>query len=145
MTEVLDLARTYTTGGYAVSGSAQDACTLSAVVRAPSELAAQIIAYALAQLGKPCQWGATGPDAYDCYGLIYAAYRSAGITVPRTTSGMWDLTPHIPEAQAEPGDIVFFSTGPGTGPGRPGHVGLVIGHGQMVIAGCATCGAHHHQ
>jgi cell wall-associated NlpC family hydrolase len=72
--------------------------------------------------------------------LIYAAYRSVGITLPRTTFGMWDLFPHIPQAQAEPGDIVFFNTGPGTGPDHPGHAGLVIGHGEMVVANCTTCG-----
>jgi cell wall-associated NlpC family hydrolase len=140
VTQVLNWARTYTTGPSATSQDQQAACALAAVSQAPGKIAAQIITYAMNQTGKPYQWGATGPDAYDCSGLIYAAYRSAGITLPRTTFGMWDLTPHIPQAQAEPGDIVFFNTGPGTAPDHPGHAGLVIGHGQMVIASCATCG-----
>jgi cell wall-associated NlpC family hydrolase len=140
VSQVLDWAKTYAGGSSAISQDQQAACTLAAVSQAPSQIAAQIITFAMNQTGKPYQWGATGPDAYDCSGLIYAAYRSAGITLPRTTFGMWDLTPHIPEAQAEPGDIVFFNTGPGTGPGHPGHAGLVIGHGQMVVANCSTCG-----
>jgi cell wall-associated NlpC family hydrolase len=140
VTEVLNWASTYAAGGYTVSASQQASCTLAAVHQAPSTIAAQIITFAMAQIGKPYQWGATGPDAYDCSGLIYAAYRSVGITLPRTTFGMWDLTPHIPEGQAEPGDIVFFNTGPGTAPDHPGHAGLVIGNGQMVVASCATCG-----
>jgi peptidoglycan DL-endopeptidase CwlO len=141
VTEVLDLAGTYTKGGYSVSSSAQAACTLSAAGQAPSELAAEIITYALAQLGKPYIWGGTGPAGFDCSGLIYAAYRSVGITLPRTTFAMWDLAaPHIQEGQEEPGDLVFFNTGPGSSPDHPGHVGLVIGRGQMVVANCSTCG-----
>ena len=79
------------------------------------------------------------PDAFDCSGLIYAAYRSVGIFLPRTTFGMWDLR-HTSPSQGQPGDIVFFNTGPGTAPDHPGHVGLVIGDGQMVVANCTTCG-----
>ena len=48
---------------------------------AESRIAARAIAFALAQLGKPYVWGATGPDAYDCSGLVYAAYASAGIHI----------------------------------------------------------------
>ena len=140
VTDVLQWASTYATGGYTVSASQQADCTLAAIRQAPRAIAAEIINFAMQQIGKPYQWGATGPDAYDCSGLIYAAYRSVGITLPRTTFGMWDLTPHIPEEQAEPGDIVFFNTGPGTAPDHPGHAGLVIGNGQMVVASCTTCG-----
>ena len=54
-------------------------------VAAPSGLAAAAIAFAVRQLGKPYQWGATGPDSYDCSGLVYAAYAAAGIHLARTT------------------------------------------------------------
>jgi len=139
---VLKWASTYAASGYTITTAQQTgtACTIAIVSQAPSKIAAQIIAFALAQVGKPYQWGATGPDAYDCSGLIYAAYRSAGIILPRTTFGMWPLQPHIPQGQEQPGDLVFFNTGPGTAPSHPGHVGLVIGGGQMVIANCTTCG-----
>jgi peptidoglycan DL-endopeptidase CwlO len=140
VTQVLNWARAYAAGHYTISPDQQAACTLTAISQAPTKIAAQIISFALAQTGKPYQWGGTGPDAYDCSGLIYAAFRSVGITLPRTTFGMWDLAPHIPSGQEQPGDIVFFNTGPGTGPDHPGHAGLVIGHGQMIVASCTTCG-----
>jgi cell wall-associated NlpC family hydrolase len=140
VSEVLTWALAYDDAHTAISDSQQAACILAALSQAPSTLVVQIITYAMNQIGKPYQWGATGPDAYDCSGLIYAAYRSAGIILPRTTFAMWDLFPHLPEAQAEPGDIVFFNSGPGTSPEHPGHAGLVIGHGQMVVASCSTCG-----
>jgi cell wall-associated NlpC family hydrolase len=137
--QVLGLASTYAEGGYSVSGM-QGKCALATIRQAPSAIAAQIITYGLAQMGKPYIWGGTGPGGFDCSGLIYAAYRSVGIILPRTTFGMWDLPAHVPERDAEPGDIVFFNTGPGTAPDHPGHAGLVIGSGQMVVANCATCG-----
>ena len=138
--DVLGWASKYASGGYTVNPNQQPDCTLEALRQAPSAIAAQIIRYALQQVGKPYIWGGTGPDGFDCSGLIYAAYRSVGITLPRTTFGMWDLTAHVPEKDAQPGDIVFFNTGPGTAPNHPGHAGLVIGNGQMVIARCTTCG-----
>ena len=139
VSDVLSLAGAYAAGGYSVSGL-QGECELAAIRQAPSALAAQIITYALQQTGKPYVWGGTGPGGFDCSGLIYAAYRSVGIILPRTTFGMWDLPSHVPEQDAEPGDIVFFNTGPGTAPDHPGHAGLVISTGQMVVANCAACG-----
>jgi len=139
---VLSWASTYAAGGFSI-GQAQQAgtsCALATAAQAPSQIATKIIAYALAQVGKPYVWGATGPDAFDCSGLIYAAYRSVGIILPRTTFGMWPLQPHILQGQEQPGDLVFFNTGPGTAPNHPGHVGLVIGGDKMVVANCATCG-----
>lgn len=138
--EVLSWANTYAAGGYTVSGGQQADCTLAAVRQAPSAIAAQIVSYAMAQAGKPYIWGGTGPAGFDCSGLIWAAYRSVGIILPRTTFGMWDLPAHIPGQDAEPGDIVFFNTGPGTAPDHPGHAGLVIGNGRMIVASCTTCG-----
>lgn len=138
--DVLGWARKYASGGYTVNPNQQANCTLESLRQAPSAMAAQIIRYALQQVGKQYVWGGTGPDGFDCSGLIYAAYRSVGITLPRTTFGMWDLTSHVPEKDAQAGDIVFFNTGPGTAPDHPGHAGLVIGGGKMVIARCTTCG-----
>ena len=140
VSRLLSLANTYAAGGYTMSSAQQGNCLLAAVRQAPSAVATQIISYAIAQAGKPYIWGGTGPGGFDCSGLIYAAYRSVGITLPRTTFGMWNLSPHVPEHDAEPGDIVFFNMGPGSAPNHPGHAGLVIGDGQMVIANCQTCG-----
>lgn len=98
----------------------------------PNEAAAQVIAFARAQLGKPYQWGATGPGAYDCSGLTQAAYASAGIAIPRTAADQWHHQPHIPHGQQQPGDLVFFITD-GT-PADPGHVAIVLDNTHMIAA-----------
>jgi cell wall-associated NlpC family hydrolase len=96
-------------------------------------VAAAVILYAAAQLGKPYQWGGTGPDAFDCSGLAIMAYRAAGIAIPRTSQQQWAAGPRIPPGWAQPGDLVFFAGSDGT-PQAPGHVGIVVGDGQMIEA-----------
>lgn len=104
------------------------------------DLVAVVIAYARRQIGKPYIWGGTGPVGYDCSGIVYAAYKAAGVTIPRTTFEQWPFGVRIPAGQEQSGDLVFFSSGPGNGPGRPGHVALVIGGGQAIEARCTRCG-----
>ncbi|WP_354640977.1 C40 family peptidase [Kitasatospora camelliae] len=89
--------------------------------------AAAAIGFARAQLGKPYVWGATGPDSFDCSGLVQAAYRSAGISLPRTTYAQIAAAPRITRDQLQPGDLVFFYAG-------VTHVGLYTGNGQMIHA-----------
>jgi cell wall-associated NlpC family hydrolase len=69
--------------------------------------------YALAQRGKPYIWGGTGPNGFDCSGLVYAAYRAAGIVLPRTTYEMLGSSRliRISKSQAQQGDLAFFGTG----------------------------------
>ena len=98
-----------------------------------SSYASGAIAYARAQIGKPYLWGGTGPDAFDCSGLVMMAYRAVGIDIPRTSQQQWKWGPRVSPGQAEPGDLVFFVGGDGTGT-APGHVGIVIGHGLMIDA-----------
>ncbi|MWA07395.1 transglycosylase SLT domain-containing protein [Actinomadura sp. LD22] len=100
----------------------------------PEKAAAAAISFARAQLGKPYVWGAAGPNAFDCSGLVYAAYRAAGVTVPRVSGDQWRQGQHIPNGHEQPGDLVFFNSGPGTSASNPGHVGLVIGGGRMIAA-----------
>jgi hypothetical protein len=95
--------------------------------------AGKVIAYAEAQLGKPYQWGATGPDAFDCSGLAMMVYRAAGITIPRTSQQQWNYGSRIAASQAQPGDLVFFAGSDGTMT-APGHVGIVTGPGTMIDA-----------
>ena len=105
----------------------------STTTAAASGPAATAIAYARAQLGKPYEWGGTGPGAYDCSGLVWAAYQSAGVDIPRTSQAQWAALPHVPPAGVRPGDLVFFPGSDGTFT-APGHVALVIGGGQMIQA-----------
>jgi cell wall-associated NlpC family hydrolase len=88
----------------------------------------------MAQRGKRYVFGATGPDAWDCSSLVQAAYRAAGYAIPRTTFEQWPFGARIPKGSEQPGDLVFFNSGPGTSTTDPGHVGLVIGRGKMIAA-----------
>jgi peptidoglycan DL-endopeptidase CwlO len=99
----------------------------------PNATVAAAISFAEAQLGKPYVFGATGPDAFDCSGLVMMAYRAAGVYIPRTSQQQWLWGPQVPASQVEPGDLVFFAGADGT-PTAPGHVGLVIGHDEMIEA-----------
>jgi cell wall-associated NlpC family hydrolase len=94
---------------------------------------ATAIAFAMAQLGKPYQWGAAGPDAYDCSGLVYAAYAAAGIRIARTTYQWQHDGPVVPLSQIEPGDLLFSAGSDGT-PASPGHVVMYLGSGQVIQA-----------
>ena len=83
--------------------------------------------FALAQLGKPYLWGATGPDAWDCSSLTMTAWAAAGITLPRTTfQQVLTGSPVTSTAGLQPGDLIFTAGLDGT-PSSPGHVGLFLG------------------
>ncbi|WP_413101737.1 NlpC/P60 family protein [Streptomyces sp. Inha503] len=94
---------------------------------ANSSKAAQAIAFAKAQLGKPYVWGATGPSSFDCSGLTQAAWKSAGISLPRTTWDQVKAGTRVSTSQLHPGDLVFFYD-------DISHVGLYIGDGMMIHA-----------
>ena len=98
-----------------------------------SNVVATAIATAKAQLGKPYQWGAAGPGAYDCSGLVYAAYAAAGIHIARTTYQWRQDGPVIPLSQIQPGDLLFSAGSDGT-PADPGHVVMYLGGGQVIQA-----------
>ncbi|KOG34096.1 C40 family peptidase [Streptomyces resistomycificus] len=99
----------------------------SATSQAPDSRAADAVSYAYTKLGSPYVWGATGPDAFDCSGLIQAAYRSAGISLPRTTYAQIDAGQRVSRSELLPGDLVFFYS-------AISHVGIYVGNGQMVHA-----------
>lgn len=80
---------------------------------------------ALTRLGSPYVWGATGPDRFDCSGLVQWAYAHAGIRLPRTTYQQIDTGAPVARSQIRPGDLVFPHTG---------HVQLAIGGGLVVEA-----------
>jgi cell wall-associated NlpC family hydrolase len=90
---------------------------------------ARAVAFALRQRGKPYQWGAEGPYAFDCSGLTWAAWRAAGVTIPRTAA---DQLASLPRASGrlQPGDLLIYRS---SGPSRR-HVAMVVGRGRMVDA-----------
>ncbi|QES45244.1 hypothetical protein DEJ49_33435 [Streptomyces venezuelae] len=93
---------------------------------AVSGTAAKAVAYALAQRGKPYVYGATGPNAYDCSGLVQAAWRVAGVRIPRTSQAQLAGLRRVSPSQVRPGDLVIYRGG--------GHVAMYIGGGKIIEA-----------
>ncbi|MGY0060804.1 NlpC/P60 family protein [Streptomyces sp. LZ34] len=94
---------------------------------AASGRAARAVSYAYGALGKPYVWGATGPQGYDCSGLTQAAWRAAGVALPRTTYTQINAGRRVSRTELAPGDLIFFYSG-------VSHVGLYIGGGRMIHA-----------
>ena len=112
------------------AGTSNHGVPVASTARA-SGAAGTAISYVRAQLGKPYEWGGTGPGGYDCSGLVMMAYQSAGVSVPHTSQDQWATEPHV--STPVPGDAVFFAGGDGTA-SAPGHEGLVIGPDTMIEA-----------
>lgn len=90
----------------------------------------RIVEFARQQIGEPYVWGAEGPDSWDCSGLVYGAYKAAGLDVSRTTAAnLGRQGQPVSAAAAVPGDVVYYDR-----PGATDHVGIYIGNGQMVNA-----------
>lgn len=94
---------------------------------------ASVLAFAEAQLGKPYLWGGSGPDAWDCSGLVQAAFASVGLDFTHNAAAQYAATAAFavpPSLTLAPGDLVFF------GPSLVGieHVGIVVGGGKMIDA-----------
>ncbi|MFF7966670.1 NlpC/P60 family protein [Streptomyces sp. NPDC007903] len=89
--------------------------------------AAKAIAFAAAQVGKPCVWGATGPDSFDCSSLTQGAWRTAGVELPRAAHEQATAGTEVALAAALPGDLVLFFE-------DDRHVGLYVGNGTMIHA-----------
>ncbi|WP_199828876.1 C40 family peptidase, partial [Streptomyces sp. NRRL B-24085] len=87
----------------------------------------QVLAFARSQIGKPCVWGAAGPGSYDNSGLTQAAWRVAGVSLPRTSLGQASAGTAVPLYAMQPGDLVFFHD-------DFSHVGLCTGNGMMIHA-----------
>jgi cell wall-associated NlpC family hydrolase len=97
--------------------------------RRPSPRAAQAVAYALAQRGKPYRWAAEGPADFDCSGLTWASWRVAGVFIPRTAARQLAALPRI-RGRLQPGDLLIY---PSRGPSRR-HVAMVVSPDRMVEA-----------
>ncbi len=96
-------------------------------------VAGTAINFALGEVGKSYVWGATGPATYDCSGLIMRAFQTAGINLPRVSREQFYSGGHVPVAQAQPGDLLFYATDRND-PATIHHVVLYMGDGKMVEA-----------
>ncbi|MFN2526152.1 MAG: NlpC/P60 family protein [Actinomycetota bacterium] len=113
------------------AAAAQAAATapidIGEIARRANPSARVAVEAALSQLGKPYQWGAEGPDSYDCSGLTMWAWAHAGVSLPHNSGAQYAATPRVAADDWQPGDLLFF--------GNPiHHVGMYIGDGQMVEA-----------
>ncbi len=99
----------------------------------PAGPAAQALAAARSRLGLPYVWGATGPDSFDCSGLTGWAYRSAGVSLPRTSREQWLAGTRIGLPELQPGDLLFWASNP-RDPQTIHHVALYAGAGWMLEA-----------
>ncbi|WP_433448949.1 NlpC/P60 family protein [Streptomyces sp. CA-142005] len=86
------------------------------------------VAYARSKIGSHYRWGATGPNVFDCSGLVYAAWRHAGVTLPRTTDEMWHHLPRVSMSHLRVGDIIAF----GYHSSYADHVGIYAGNGWVI-------------
>ncbi|HST66811.1 MAG TPA: NlpC/P60 family protein [Mycobacteriales bacterium] len=91
------------------------------------------IRYALAQVGKPYVWGATGPDTYDCSGLVQRSYAMAGVSLPRTSREQARVGTPVELADLLPGDLLFWAYNPGD-LSTVHHVAMYLGDGKIVQA-----------
>ena len=79
-----------------------------------------VVDYALSRIGCPYVWGAAGPDAFDCSGLVRWAYLQVGISLPHYTESLYACAKNrVPVSEARPGDVLY----------RPGHVGIAVSYG----------------
>ena len=88
---------------------------------------AQALQYALTKRGAPYVWGAAGPSAFDCSGLVLWAYAQVGISLPHYTGDQWNSGMHVSRNDLEPGDLLFFFA-------DISHVAMYLGNGLMLEA-----------
>jgi cell wall-associated NlpC family hydrolase len=114
----------------AAAGDGAGTAVAAAPAAASSSAAQVAVDTALAQVGDPYVYGATGPNSFDCSGLTSFSYKAAGISIPRTSSAQSTFGTPVAKANLQPGDLVFFYS-------PVSHVGMYIGNGQMVHASTA--------
>ncbi|WP_083947921.1 C40 family peptidase [Thermobifida cellulosilytica] len=92
-----------------------------------SGVGVKALRHAESKIGAPYRWGAAGPSAFDCSGLVQWSFRQAGVTLKRTTTDQVTQGSPVSRSQLRPGDLVFFYSG-------PSHVGIYAGDNKMIHA-----------
>ncbi|MFV0133664.1 NlpC/P60 family protein [Streptomyces sp. HMX87] len=93
----------------------------------PSAEGGRAVRHAVRQIGKPYEWGAEGPEAYDCSGLTSEAWGHAGTPIPRTSQEQWARLERVPLDRLRPGDLVVYFP-------EATHVAMYLGDGMVVQA-----------
>lgn len=112
--------------GLSVLGGAVKTLPRAQPAPATSTAAAKAVSFARAQLGKPYVYGGTGPHAWDCSGLTQAAWRAAGITLPRVALAQFRASRVVAPSEIRPGDLVVYLGG--------AHIAIYIGGGKIIEA-----------
>lgn len=99
---------------------------VEAVDNAGAGAAKKAIAFAMAQLGDPYVYGGTGPDSWDCSGLVQAAYAAAGVSLPRVVGPQMAAGRSISSGDLQPGDLVAYPS--------MSHIGIYLGGGKVIHA-----------
>jgi cell wall-associated NlpC family hydrolase len=87
--------------------------------------ARRAVSVAKQQIGDPYRWGAAGPGAFDCSGLMVYSWRKAGVKLPRIAASQFRaVRKKVSWKNLQPGDLMFFR--------GLGHVGMYVGHGKMI-------------
>jgi cell wall-associated NlpC family hydrolase len=86
---------------------------------------------ALGKVGAKYRYGAAGPNAFDCSGLVNWAFRGSGRTLPRSSKALSRVGAPVSRGALQAGDLVFFY-------GGPSHVGIYVGNGKIVHASNRT-------
>ncbi|MFK0203229.1 C40 family peptidase [Streptomyces lavendulae] len=128
-----DKYQRYTGGSTAGGGSGASSGSVTSASGTPVRHGTEAaVAFAMNHLGDPYAWGGNGPHAWDCSGLVQAAYRSAGISLPRVADDQYRMTTPLTRSELRRGDLVFWSDN-----GRASgihHVALYLGGGQYLEA-----------
>lgn len=125
--EALGSSSSGTVRTLAATSSKARTVTSSVESSAPSSSSAQAaVNFAYAQLGTPYSYGGTGNGGYDCSGLTQAAWRAAGVSIPRTSHAQWGGLQKVSTSNLKPGDLVIFYGG--------SHIGIYVGDGDVIHA-----------
>ncbi|HEX5598921.1 MAG TPA: NlpC/P60 family protein [Micromonosporaceae bacterium] len=93
----------------------------------PGGDAGKVVKFACAQIGKPYVWGSSGPNSYDCSGLILRSWAQVGVSLPHNAKRMRSVTRYVNRSELRPGDLVFYYR-------DLSHVGMYVGDGWIVHA-----------
>ncbi|MER5205001.1 C40 family peptidase [Streptomyces sp. NPDC002825] len=134
-----DSARTQLSSTSASNDSGSTASDSGSRTQAPTGSAAAIVAFARAQIGDAYVSGGTGPNSWDCSGLVQAAYRAAGIDLPRISYEQSSMGTEVSLSNLQPGDILYWGSRSGSY-----HVAIYVGGGKYVGAQNPSSGVVEH-
>jgi cell wall-associated NlpC family hydrolase len=120
-------------GETAVNGGGTAGVGASTAGGAPAVQLDTMLRAAMSREGMPYIWGAAGPTAFDCSGLVQWSFAQAGVVMPRVAADQALSGPAVPVSQLQPGDLLFYHTDP-TDPTYVSHVAIYLGKGWMIQA-----------